>query len=671
MFKSIRLSFKISLGFAVILILAIALGSVALWNMKQVEQLSVKLDHEYMPEVGVAGNVERYSLQTMFELRGYNLFQDKQYLEKARGNLKEVRKFLDEAKQLSAKSPDLVKLKEGVALAEARLNEFDQLINQTIAKEEELANIRKVMDEAAGKYIKNANEYDDNQQKLLKEEVKNSESPEKLLDRMSKLVLINDVTDAGNAIRIANFKFQAMADPKFIDEAMKIFSEIDAKLEILLAGTVLEQGKKDLGEVAAGAVAYKKAIQDFSTTWQALREINKKRGETGEQVVLAAKNTALSGLEQADQAAGTSTIALSSASRILTVGLAIVLLLGIGIAFTIVRAITKPIRRVVEGLAEGADQVASASAQVAGSSQQLAEGASEQAASIEETSSSLEEMSSMTKQNAENAGHADKLMAETSHVLTKANQSMNKLTSSMLEITRASEETSKIIKTIDEIAFQTNLLALNAAVEAARAGEAGAGFAVVANEVRNLAMRAAEAAKNTANLIEGTVKKIKDGSELVEETSADFSQVAASAGKMSELIGDISAASTEQAQGIDQVNSAVGQMDKVVQQNAASAEESASAAEEMNSQATNMQTFVCELIAIVEGSGNAGSKAEANVCTLHVAPAVQSRKASFRELPAPGGGSKKPHRGNGTSKTFQQKPEDIIPFDDGEGMTDF
>ena len=181
----------------------------------------------------------------------------------------------------------------------------------------------------------------------------------------------------------------------------------------------------------------------------------------------------------------------------------------------------------------------------------------------------------MTKQNADNARQADQLTASTKESECRSTQMMDKLTTSMGEISRASEETSNIIKTIDEIAFQTNLLALNAAVEAARAGEAGAGFAVVADEVRNLAMRAAEAAKNTANLIEGTVKKVQDGSALVEQTEKEFRSVALNVGRFNELTGQISAASLEQAQGIEQINKAVGEMDKVVQQNAANAEEAA------------------------------------------------------------------------------------------------
>ena len=244
---------------------------------------------------------------------------------------------------------------------------------------------------------------------------------------------------------------------------------------------------------------------------------------------------------------------------------------GILTSFFFASSISKLLARISSGLGEASDQVASASNQVSSASQSLAEGSSEQAASIEETSASLEEISSMTKQNADHSNQADKLMKEANRGVGQANVSMNELTQSMGEISKASEETSKIIKTIDEIAFQTNLLALNAAVEAARAGEAGAGFAVVADEVRNLAMRAADAAKNTAQLIEGTVKKVNDGSGLVAKTSEDFNQVANNARKVGELVGEIAAASTEQAQGIEQVNTAVSEMDKVVQQNAAAA----------------------------------------------------------------------------------------------------
>jgi len=265
------------------------------------------------------------------------------------------------------------------------------------------------------------------------------------------------------------------------------------------------------------------------------------------------------------------------------------------------RSISRPINKAIDGLTAIANQMTTASNQVSTTSQVLAQASSEQAASIQETSASLEEMASMTKQNSDNAQQADQLMKEAHQVVAQANQSMLQLTTSMGDISNSSKQTSTIVKTIDEIAFQTNLLALNAAVEAARAGEAGAGFAVVADEVRSLAIRAAEAAKDTAALIEETVQKIEDGGALVSRTNKNFSEVAEKSTKVATLVAEIASASREQAQGIDQVNGAVADMDKVVQQNAANAEESAASSEDLSSDAKRMKEVVYELASVVGG----------------------------------------------------------------------
>ena len=268
----------------------------------------------------------------------------------------------------------------------------------------------------------------------------------------------------------------------------------------------------------------------------------------------------------------------------------------------IVRNLNRSLKTIIEGLDGGSDQLVTSAGQLAGASQSLADGASEQAASLEETSSSLEEMASMTKQNADNAGQAKIMMENADQVMRKVHRHMEMMNEAIGEITQSSEQTSKIIKTIDDIAFQTNLLALNAAVEAARAGEAGAGFAVVADEVRSLALRAAEAAGNTNHLIENTISAVKKGNELTSATSEAFRENIETSEKVRLLVEEISAASREQAHGIEQVNQAMVQMDKITQQNAAGAEESASAAEDLSKQAGLLQKHVDAIVGLVMSS---------------------------------------------------------------------
>ncbi|SDT93958.1 methyl-accepting chemotaxis protein [Desulfobacula phenolica] len=299
--------------------------------------------------------------------------------------------------------------------------------------------------------------------------------------------------------------------------------------------------------------------------------------------------------------------------------------LGIFISVFTARSLSEWLNKIAVGFGHVSEQVASSSNQVSILNQLLAEASSEQAASIEETSSSMEIMSSMTKQNAENSSHANGLMKDANEVVTETNESMGKLTVSMDDISKASEETSKIIKTIDGIAFQTNLLALNTAVEAARAGEAGAGFAFVADEVRNLAMRAADAAKNTALLIESTVNKINDGSDLVSTTNEAFSKVAQNTVKVGELVAEISEASKEQSEGIEQANIAIAEMDKVVQQNS---ENSAAASEETEAQISKMRSIVNELVFLVSGRNSNGNN-RVNTHSHHIQAMDKKKKTEL------------------------------------------
>jgi methyl-accepting chemotaxis protein len=366
-------------------------------------------------------------------------------------------------------------------------------------------------------------------------------------------------------------------------------------------------------------------------------------------------------IDQADATMQQSASRAHAATWFASVSTVIAFLLAVGIGFLMSAMITRPIARVIEGLGDGSDQVSAAASQVATSSQHLADGSSNQASAIEETSSSLEEMSSMTRQNADNARLAnDMMMKEAAPNFHLIEERMGTMEKAMQASVSASEETAKVIKTIDEIAFQTNLLALNAAVEAARAGEAGAGFAVVADEVRNLAMRATEAAKNTQDLISNSTGRIKEATTIYGQVSEAMGKNGEIAKKVSELVGEIAAASHEQAQGISQVNAAVVEMDKVAQQTAASAEESASAAEELNAQAEQMKHYIRDLVELVGGqddrSGLIAAGPATNRGTLQKSGAVKAMdlvKQDRRVAVASG-------------KEKVVRPDQIIPLEEGD-----
>jgi methyl-accepting chemotaxis protein len=292
------------------------------------------------------------------------------------------------------------------------------------------------------------------------------------------------------------------------------------------------------------------------------------------------------------------------------------LLTGLGLAvtaasFAIVRSANSKLRQFATDLMDGSGQVAAASGQVASASQSLAQGTSEQAATLEETSASTTEITAITRRNADNTRSVAGLMEETAQRVADANNNLKEMVLSMREINSSSEKISKIIRVIDEIAFQTNILALNAAVEAARAGEAGMGFAVVADEVRNLAQRSAQAAKDTAALIEESIARSREGSGKLEQVAASIHQITGSAAQVKTLVDEVNVGSQEQSRGIEQIATAVCQMEQVTQRSAANAEESAAASHEMAAQAQSLYAIVEKMRELVGGSSE-GTAMNAN-----------------------------------------------------------
>ena len=328
-----------------------------------------------------------------------------------------------------------------------------------------------------------------------------------------------------------------------------------------------------------------------------------------EKLLLLMKEVDKNSVEATEEAMKAMTAQISASIR-LSLVMFFLALPFVFLSFLFTFSISRTLKRIIGRLQTTFMQVEEASRHMSSTSYSLAEGASEQAAYIEEASSSLEEMESMTRQNAENADRAKSRSGEASEVIAKVDRHLADMIQAIREITRSSEETEKIIKTIDEIAFQTNLLALNAAVEAARAGGAGAGFAVVADEVRSLALKAADAAKITSELVEKTIKAVKNGTHFTHSTQEAFISNSEIIVRVVELINEIAAASNEQAQGIQQINKATAELEKVTQRNAADAEESAATSQEVYAQASAMKEFVEELAVLIGSREKQASRQE-------------------------------------------------------------
>jgi methyl-accepting chemotaxis protein len=479
--------------------------------------------------------------------------------------------------------------------AQDYLASFKSLVKAHEGRETALAQMRQDAEKARAQTSLLA----EGQEKDLDELLKGKGGADGLLasieDRAAKLGQARKMEQYILDVRVAVRGYQATNDLKELQAAEELMGKFLALGREARAKFKQAVNIEMIDKVIAGAQAYQQGMAVLAKAGAELKAAD-------DRMVEAARRVQKSCQEGREDQRAKMLAESVRAVWVVMIGSLLALLVGVLLTVFMTRAITGPLRRIIEGLADGSRQVAAAAGQVSAASQQMAEGASEQAAALEETSSSLEEMSSMTKKTAELTTGADQLMRENIESSGQAVKAMGDLARNMNQIEQDSDQIGRIIKTIDEIAFQTNLLALNAAVEAARAGEAGAGFAVVADEVRNLAMRAAEAARSTQSLLEGTIERVKLGASSVREMGKDFDGIVESATIMGEKTADITQASKEQAEGIGQISKATNEMDKVTQQNAANAEEAAAAAEELSAQAAVMQGMVDDLVGLLEGS---------------------------------------------------------------------
>ncbi|MGC9965054.1 MAG: methyl-accepting chemotaxis protein [Syntrophobacteraceae bacterium] len=671
--KNMKLGMKIGLGFGVVIVIALLLGTIAIWNMKSVSGLAEKLDLQFVPESGLATSIERNYLNAMLEIRGYGFTLDKKFLDKGMKFIEQIKKDLKDAKELAAKSSELKKFQEQVEKVLEKTVEWERLTGETTAKNDILANLRKRLYDTGVSLTKDIDEFANDRRGASKSELNSGSESGKGMSDIARLAVITEMGDMFAGMRVTIWKAQAERDMKQMQDVLKNLDEINKRLESVKAGTTQESQLKLLENIKSELGTYKTLVNEFEATWASTDEIATRRAKVAYEAMDITKAAADASLQDTKTIANATVSKLSFSSTVMVVGLLLAIILGACIALFVTRAIVNPLtnaldisnklsegdlrvkidvdskdetgqlltamqhmvaklREIVGEVKRAGDNVSAGSQELSASAEELSQGATEQAASAEEVSSSMEQMASNIKQNADNALQTEKIAIKSAEDARKGGQAVSETVSAMKDIAGK-------ISIIEEIARQTNLLALNAAIEAARAGEHGKGFAVVASEVRKLAERSQTAAGEISKLSTTSVDVAEKAGEMLLRIVPDIQKTA-------DLVQEISSACNEQNSGSDQINKAIQQLDQVIQQNASASEQMASTSEELLSQAEQLQG----IIAFFKTDDNGRTASEAK--TVSMGHGGLRKKPAFRPKSVAQPSVQVEHDGNGKDRGF-------------------
>ena len=646
---------RISLGFGFLVLVTLVLGIIGVTNMRTASAEATKLSDIYTPEVEVANDVYKTASAIEYAMRAFMLNDDETALASAKKDFIELKKYLSAA-DAHAKKYNLKALSDNEKVASKALTEYIASVERA---EKTLAKKKKLDDAMAANgvlFVKNIDNYVKSQELIFKQEIDDKADKAKLLSRYEKLATINQVTEIGTYSRIFGQRAQVKKDISILEGAIQKFDSMYKLIEQLKANTTRPADLEQLNSIETAAKTYENSLKGFVVVMHEGEMESKLLLKAGAEVLSAAEAVVDLGLTTVADVSKEATSSLSMASWVMVVGLIVAVILSLLIALYIIRSIVTLVTDSVKLLSEGTTQVVSASEQISSASVSLAEGASSQASSVEEVSATIEQATASNNQNADNSREANILAQHSNDAAKVGNQRVVELMGAMEQITASSQKIAKIIKTIDEIAFQTNLLALNAAVEAARAGEHGLGFAVVAEEVKNLAERSAGAAKEITGIIEASIDQVKMGTDVANKTKDSFTDILNGIKKTSDLIGEIAISAKEQAEGMNQIAIAMGSVDQITQQNASASEETAAAAEELNAQALSMLESVAEMAALAGYDMGKESLKSAPKSVQRLNQIQSPRRISMSPMK-----KTKP-----MSSTSKRSNEDVFPLDESD-----